>query len=385
MGGSLTDLHHGTGLQQAHFFNGIEENKGHIVDSVPPFFIHTSKINQAKIRIGIGFLSGHSHFGRSRLVVEFYPEGLQEFSRGFFRLFTGFQVLPIKRREMPVKPAGIERIPGIKFSDNSQMDEPIILQRFMQGSRRMSGNTMADFRDFFQFTFATRIGFVIRQFLRQIGMPFGKNDNGFNSDGHRFQFIAFGKGGGIIEEIQSFDTARNILLKLSQALSVYLIIQYGMPGGALFHKFREDPGFKSVQPIFIQFFHYTTSNGAFFPERYDLFNLGMPCFRRNIEGYLGTIMQDVEIFGSVTTNFRVGWSGFWLGSSFPDDDFTGFDADRLILHNVFKSQRSDNRDRIMVDIMMGVEICQQFGALYGDGRRCLKAPPPKFFYSVIHC
>ncbi len=45
---------------------------------------------------------------------------------------------------MLIESAWIKRIPWIKFSYNSKMDEPIMLQHFMDTLRSMSRNSFAD-------------------------------------------------------------------------------------------------------------------------------------------------------------------------------------------------------------------------------------------------
>ncbi len=52
----------------------IQKHICHIIDGVFSGFGNSAQVYQAKIGVSIAFLSGNAHFGRGRLIIEFYPE-----------------------------------------------------------------------------------------------------------------------------------------------------------------------------------------------------------------------------------------------------------------------------------------------------------------------
>lgn len=78
------------------------------------------------------------------MVVEFDPEGLEEFrclvaGEGSLTLFLfeeGGQVL--------VKASGVEAVPGVEFGDHAQVYEPVMLEGFVEGRGGVCRNPPAD-------------------------------------------------------------------------------------------------------------------------------------------------------------------------------------------------------------------------------------------------
>ena len=75
---------------------------------------------------------------------------------------------------MLVKMSWIHGVPSVQLCNGAEMDKPVHLYGLPISTWGMCRNPSADFRYFFQFLFAFRIGFSSSHLFGQFSMAFGK-------------------------------------------------------------------------------------------------------------------------------------------------------------------------------------------------------------------
>ncbi len=157
MGGLAADLHVGAGLEQLHVIHAVQNQIAHIVDAIGAVRSNTAGVDVGKVGIGAAFLECNTYLRRSGLVVEFYPQTFQKF-QCIFPVEDACLHIPAYRRDRDAGLGGRGcSIPGVQLTGHGQMNEPVHLQRLMEGFRLMSGNYVAVFRDLQQVGFSLGI------------------------------------------------------------------------------------------------------------------------------------------------------------------------------------------------------------------------------------
>jgi len=123
----VTELYHGTGLQEAHFLDNIQQQKTDLVDSIFTVFGQAAQVDEAEVGVGVAFLSRDSHLGRRWVIVELDPEGMKQLGSLVFVQGACLCLSLVKGEEVLVETPWIEGIPGIEFSDHAQVDKPVVL------------------------------------------------------------------------------------------------------------------------------------------------------------------------------------------------------------------------------------------------------------------
>ena len=185
----------------------------------------------------------------------------------------------------------------------------------------MCRNPSADFRYFFQFLFAFRIGFLSSHLFGQFGMAFGKNDSGITGDGHGGQFFLFVGCFWIIHEIQIFQLMCNTFFQIQHAMLINLSVQRSMAGGSLFHEFSEHSYFVSFFPFFGNMIEDAFALGAPFPIRNYLALIGVYIFLADGVTLQFAGVQYMKVFHAVTGQFRESRYGFGAWSTFTYNQF----------------------------------------------------------------
>ena len=148
VGGLGADMHRVAGLQDMQFLHHFQQDIGNLAHAVRTVGLDAADIDVGEIIVGAALAGRDSYFGWRRLIVHLDPETTDQ----LFRLVAGQgargDLALIERREMLVEMAGVHRIPAVQLGDGSQMHEPIHLDGFTEGPRRMRRHPAAGFGDF---------------------------------------------------------------------------------------------------------------------------------------------------------------------------------------------------------------------------------------------
>ena len=169
---------------------------------------------------------------------------------------------------MLVKMSWIHGVPSVQLCNGAEMDKPVHLYGLPISTWGMCRNPSADFRYFFQFLFAFRIGFSSSHLFGQFSMAFG----------HGGQFFLFVGCFWIIHEIQISQLMGNTFFQIQHAILINFSVQGSMTGGSLFHKFSEHSCFVSFFPFFGNVIEDAFALGAPFPIRNNLAFIGVYIF-----------------------------------------------------------------------------------------------------------
>ena len=131
------DMYRVTRLKYMQLLNHLQHQVGDLVHPIRSVGFHSSYINVGKVVISAALTGCDAHLGWGRLIVHLDPEAAQQLLRLLPCQGTLFQVVLIERSQMLVKMSGIKSIPSVKFSDHSQMDEPVHLYGFPIVTGRM--------------------------------------------------------------------------------------------------------------------------------------------------------------------------------------------------------------------------------------------------------
>ena len=127
VGALFTDLDRGAWLQEAHLFDHVQDQVGHLVDPVRAVLPHPAGVDLGKIGIGAALGGGDAHLGRGGLVVELDPETVQQLFRRLAGQRALRQSLLVKGQQVLVEPAGVKGVPGVELGGHAQVNEPIVL------------------------------------------------------------------------------------------------------------------------------------------------------------------------------------------------------------------------------------------------------------------
>ena len=222
---------------------------------------------------------------------------------------------------MLVKISWIHGVPSVQLCNGAEMDKPVHLYGLPISTWGMCRNPSADFRYFFQFLFAFRIGFSSSHLFGQFSMAFGKNDSGITGDGHGGQFFLFVGCFWIIHKIQIFQLMCNTFFQIQHAMLINLSVQRSMAGGSLFHEFSEHSYFVSFFPFFGNVIEDAFALGAPFPIRNYLALIGVYIFLADGVTLQFAGVQYMKVFHAVTGQFRESRYGFGAWSTFTYNQF----------------------------------------------------------------
>ena len=194
---------------------------------------------------------------------------------------------------------GTERVPGIQLTGHAQVHKPVILQGFPEIARRMRRDAPTHPGNLLQLGFALRIPFTRRLAKCFFGVPFRKPDQCGCTDRHCPEFLFLIICLRVIQRIQFFQTKLNILLEIQHTLVINLVVQDGVTGGALLHKFGKDAGVVGGLPFLRHLAEKQVAHGFAMPEWKDGLLINFPGGRADTKGGFLARIKDIQVLQTV--------------------------------------------------------------------------------------
>ena len=360
-------LNRGGGLQQPHLFDDIQQEIRDLVHAVRAVLEDAADVDLREIGVGAALLCGDADFGRRGLVVEFDPQALQQFFGRVARQRAFFQAFAVEGQKMTVEMPRAERIPGVEFGRDAEMDEPVVLQRFPKIARRVRGDVTANLRHAVQFGAAGFIFGFLRGSAEQFRVAFRIADERARRDAHGFEFFLFGVGFGVVEIIQRSERGVYFRLKIQHPFAVNFVVQNRMSRRALLHEFGEDARVVGVLPFGRHLAEDAFPHGFSVPKRDDAFFVTAEDGFIHFEGDFFPLVENFQVFERVAAQFGIRRRGFGTRSLFADDEFPFAQPERFVFQQVGECHRALHRRGIRLNLLLPIKLGEQSRALAGEG------------------
>ncbi len=376
-----------SGLQLVQFFLDLENHVGELVHAGAAVPVHAAYIDIGEVVVGAGFAGGNAHLGRCRLVVELDPQAAEQFLGLVVGQTAVRQPFFVEGIEMLVNMAGVHGVPAVEFRYRPQMYEPVHLDGLPEIARSVGGHPAADGSNLFQFRLADGIGAGGGHLFRQRGVAFGQQDGGIAGDGHRFEFLLFVGGLGVMDIVQFRNPLCNPRLHVQETFAIHPAVHRGVAGGALFHEFREDAGAVGLLPFLRDVVEDALALRLALPVGNHLASVGIDVLLADVVGLKIPGIQHVKVFDAVAGEFREGRNRLGPGPALAHDQLVRPDIEGFLRADLIEVLCTEHGYRILAVILL-IEGGLNEGALDGEGSRRLhallaQAPDPRVHSRVI--
>ena len=370
-------------LEQVHVLDDFQQEVGNFIGAIRAVAEQAADVDVREIRVGAALGGGHADFRRRRMVVELDKKTFQKFAGALTRERTVSQSLFVKRQQMLIEMAGIERIPAVQFRDDREVTEPIILKRLVEIPRRIRRHARTNFRDAVQFRAALRIAFPRRQFARQRRVPFRKNVDGVARDVKRAQRLAFVERERVVEKIQLGHGVGDVVFEIHHALGINLVVQHRVAGRALLHELRKNSSVVGREPFLRQRGKNLVAQRASAPVGNDLLLVKPDGFVIHAIPRLGPRVENFQILDAVAGEFGKRRHQLGRRAALAHDQFAGTEINRLVLAEVQKGFGAHHRHGKQTGVGL-IKFREQHRAFGGNARRSIQALATKFGCADIH-
>jgi hypothetical protein len=331
-----------------------------------------ANIDIGEVSVRAAFGGRHSNLGRSRMIVKLDEETLQQLTGVFTSERALGEAALVKREQVLIEVARIEGIPTIQFSDDGQVTEPVGLERFMEISRRIRRNPLADVSDLLQFLASLRTRLSRGEFTSELRVTFSKQDSGGASDIEGPQRLTFVVGQGITAEIESVNGVSYVAFKIKQPFRIDLVIEHRMPGRALLHEFGEHAGAICFFPLRRQFREDPVPHGTSTPEWDDLVPVCGQTFRIHVIMGQRPRVQDFEILHAMARQLWKSGRCFRAGTALANNELVVTKIKALVLAEMKKGARAQHRygEKTLMSL---VELRYEKGSFGRHARPCVEA------------
>ncbi len=236
-------------LQQVHLVDDLEQQVGDLVGAVGAVGEQAAEVDVGEVGVSAALLGRDADLGRRRVVVELDEEALEQLARrGLGQRAVG-EPLPVERQQVLVEVPGVERVPAVQLGDHAEVAEPVRLQRLVEVARRVRRDAAAHGGDALELGPPFGVGGGRGQRLGQGGVPLGEHDDRVAGDVHRDELLAPVVRLDVAGEVERGQGACDVGLEVEHPLAVDLVVEDGVPGGALLHELGEDPGVVGGPPL----------------------------------------------------------------------------------------------------------------------------------------
>ena len=345
------DMHRVAGLQNMQLLYHFEHEVGHLADTILAVAGHATDIDIGEIVIGAAFAGRDTHLGRCGMVVDLDPEAAYQLLGFFSGQGSRSKLSFVEGRQVLVEMPRIHGIPTVELGNRAKMHEPVHLDRFVEGPRRIGRHPAADFGNLSQLGDTLWIALCSGHLISQIGVSLGKNDHGIARDIHRLELLGLVGRFRVIEKIQCGDLVGDLLFEIEHPLAINLAIQRGVPRCSLLHELGEEAGLIGGPPFIRDMAEDSFANRFALPVRDHFACVGRNIFFTDGVTLLFAGIEDMEIFNRVTGQLGEGRYRLRPRAAFGDDQLVITDVESLFLAVVEKIQRPHDRDRVLAVIL----------------------------------
>ena len=277
----------------------------------------------------------------------------------------------------------IHAIPTVQFGHCAKMHEPVHLNGFLHVAWCMGWYPATHLSNLQKFFLALWFTFFIGHLLSQFCMTLCKENGGIAADVHRLKFLLLVCGFGVVDEVEFRQRLGNECFTVEQATLVHLSVHCRMTTSTLFHKFSEHACMVCLFPLLAHVAEDTFALGASLPIGDDLTLVGVNVFLRDEVGLQFAVVERVEVFNGMASQFRESGYRFGHRATFTHNQFVLTDIDGLLLADLVEVAGTEDAVGHLAVVLL-VECRFDERTLNGECGGCVNTLLAQTFNTFIH-